>query len=92
MDMLMGAAKRWQGIRPEGQMKEWLRGNGWEGEVLDAANTERWLAVRRPENAMERRAATGENQRGRGKEAPEGPQYDDGKANVQSQLHTIDFP
>ena len=43
MEMLSGAAKRGQGIRPEGQVKEWLRGYGCEDEVLDAAGTERWL-------------------------------------------------
>ena len=74
-------------------MREWLRGYGCEEEVLDAANTERWLAVSRQENAMERRSQLpGRIRWGRGKEAPERPQYDDGKANVQSQLHTIDFP
>ena len=40
----------------------------------------------------ETRAAAGENQRGRGKETPEEPRYDDGKTDVQGQLHTIDFP
>ena len=47
--------KEGQGIRPEGQVKEWLRGYGCDDEVLDAAGTERWLGVRRQEQAMERR-------------------------------------
>ena len=77
-------------MQPEGQLQEWLRSYGCEQEALDAMDAARWLGVRKQEKAMETtRAASGEIQRGRSDDGPEGPEHDNGTADVPQQLHAL---
>ena len=38
-----------QGLRPEGQTKEWLRSYDFDKETLDAGDAAQWLGVRQQE-------------------------------------------
>ena len=61
-----GAARRGQGVRPAGQMKEWLRGYDCDQETLNAEDTAHWLKVRKQEARAERRARLPGRCRGEG--------------------------
>ena len=66
MEELAGAVKRGLGLRPEGPMKEWLRGYDCNRETLNAGEAAQCLGVRRPGKAAERRTQLPSRCRGEG--------------------------